>query len=61
MDFFLSALGLAIVLESLGPLLWPQGWRGAMRRALELSDGQLRHVAMLSVLGGCALLWLFGV
>lgn len=56
----LVGLGLVLVLEGLMPLLLPAQWREAFRRALELKDGQLRFIGLLSVAGGLLLIWLQG-
>ena len=53
---FLAACALVLVLEGLLPLLAPQTWREAFRRLVELSDGQLRVVGLLSVGIGAILL-----
>lgn len=52
------ALGLMLVLEGLLPLLLPQAWRDTFKRMIELKDGQLRFVGLMSVMGGLALFWL---
>jgi uncharacterized protein YjeT (DUF2065 family) len=54
----LTALGLMLVLEGLLPLLLPQAWRDTFRRMIELKDGQLRFVGLISIVGGLVLIWL---
>jgi hypothetical protein len=54
----LTALGLMLVLEGLLPLLLPQAWRDTFRRMIELKDGQLRFVGLISIVGGVVLIWL---
>jgi len=49
------ALGLMLILEGLLPLLLPQGWRDTFKRMIELKDGQLRFVGLMSVIGGLVL------
>ncbi len=56
-ELLLGALGLMLVFEGLLPLLNPGGWRQVFQRVLELSDGQIRFLGLLSVLAGTALLW----
>jgi len=51
----LMALGLMLILEGLLPLLLPQGWRDTFKRMIELKDGQLRFVGLMSVIGGLVL------
>lgn len=54
----LLALGLAFVIEALLPFTTPRTWRQAMRQASELSDGQIRFLALLGLLAGLGLMWL---
>ncbi len=49
------ALGLMLILEGLLPLLLPQAWRDTFKRMIELKDGQLRFVGLMSVIGGLVL------
>lgn len=41
------AIGLVLVVEGLGPLIAPRGWRNMMAQLSEQPDNQLRR------LGGC--------
>lgn len=54
-DWLLGALGLMLVLEGLLPLLGPGAWRTAFSRALQLNDGQIRFIGLLSVILGLLL------
>ncbi|MEQ1487182.1 MAG: DUF2065 domain-containing protein [Methylotenera sp.] len=54
----ITALGLMLVLEGLLPLVLPQTWRETFKRMIELKDGQLRFVGLMSVIGGIILIWL---
>ena len=56
----LGALALMLIAEGLLPFLNPRGWRAVFERALQLSDGQLRFIGLLSLLAGLLLLavWL---
>jgi len=54
----LTGLGFFLVLEGLMPLLVPQSWRETFRRIIELKDGQLRFVGLMSVLTGLVLIFL---
>ncbi len=58
MDSLLGALALVLVIEGLLPFISPGTWRKTFERMLQLHDGQLRFVGLLSVLAG---LLLFGV
>lgn len=54
----LTALGLMLVIEGVLPLLLPQTWRDTFRRMVELKDGQLRFVGLMSIVGGLILILL---
>ena len=58
-DYFLAACALVLVLEGLLPLLAPRVWRDAFRRLIELSDGQLRFVGLISLAIGAVILMVF--
>lgn len=55
MNSLLAALGLMLVLEGLLPFLAPRVWREGFRKLLELSDGQMRFVGLVALVGGVAL------
>lgn len=58
MATLLAALGLMLVLEGLLPLLAPGAWRDTFKRMIELKDGQLRFVGLISIFGGFLLILL---
>ncbi len=51
-----AALGLVLVLEGLLPFISPAGWRRLFTQMLQLRDGQIRFVALLSIVAGLCLL-----
>lgn len=55
MNSLLLAFGLVLVLEGLLPFLTPRIWREAFRKMLDLNDGQLRFMGLLSMLAGLSL------
>jgi uncharacterized protein YjeT (DUF2065 family) len=55
---WMIALGLVLVLEGVLPLAAPAFWRNAFRRAVELSDGQLRFMGAISMAGGLGMILL---
>ncbi len=55
----LAAFALMLVLEGLLPFLAPRMWRETFRRAIELSDGQIRFIGLTSMMIGIFLLFLF--
>ncbi len=59
MSNLMLAFALMLVIEGLLPFAAPRIWRETFRRALELSDGQLRFVGLSSIVIGLALLLLF--
>jgi uncharacterized protein YjeT (DUF2065 family) len=48
-----------LVAEGLLPFLSPPSWRRIFERALEMSDGQIRFLGLVSVVCGLAMLVLF--
>ena len=58
MDSLLGALALMLVVEGLLPFISPATWRKTFERMLQMHNGQLRFVGLLSLLAG---LLLFGV
>jgi uncharacterized protein YjeT (DUF2065 family) len=60
-ESLLAALALVLVIEGLLPLLSPRTWRQTFERALQLNDGQLRFLGVLSVAAGLALLLVSGL
>ena len=54
MNSLLAAFGLMLVLEGILPFLAPTAWRNTFRKMLELNDGQLRFMGLLSMLAGIA-------
>jgi uncharacterized protein YjeT (DUF2065 family) len=57
-ESFLAALALVLILEGVLPLFAPRAWREAFTKMLELSDGQLRFVGLMSFGIGLVLLLL---
>ena len=52
----LMALGLMLIFEGLLPFIAPQAWRETFKRMIELKDGQLRFVGIISIVGGLLLI-----
>lgn len=55
-EIFVPALALMLVLEGLLPFLAPAAWRDAFSRLIQLKDGQLRFMGLVSMLAGLLLL-----
>ncbi len=58
-DALLGALAMMLVLEGLLPLINPGGWRSVFARVLQMTDGQIRFIGLLSVGAGVVLLSLW--
>ena len=58
-DVALSAVALMLIAEGLLPFLSPLSWRRIFQRALQMSDGQIRFLGLVSVLAGAAMLLAF--
>jgi uncharacterized protein YjeT (DUF2065 family) len=51
------AIGLVLVIEGLFPLVSTASWRRRITQVLQMSDGQIRFFALLSVCIGLLLIW----
>jgi uncharacterized protein len=59
-DTLLAAIALLLVFEGVLPFAAPALWRDTFRRMIELSDGQLRFIGLLSLAAGLLMLaWVF--
>jgi uncharacterized protein YjeT (DUF2065 family) len=58
-DAAFGACALLLVAEGLLPFLSPTAWRRVFERAMQMSDGQLRFLGLVSMLGGVAMLVFF--
>lgn len=54
----IAAFGLMLVFEGLLPFAAPKTWRETFKRMISMSDGQLRFIGLLSMLGGLMLVFL---
>ena len=59
-DSLWMALALVLVMEGLFPFISPVKWRRMFAQLLQLSDGQIRSFAMVSILVGLLMIWLLG-
>ena len=53
----LAAFALMLVIEGAMPFVSPTIWRDTLRKAIELSDGQLRFIGLASMLSGLLILY----
>ena len=56
-EILLAGLALMLVFEGLLPFVAPRAWRETFRKAIELSDGQLRFVGLASIVIGLMTLY----
>ncbi len=54
----LLAFGLMFVFEGLFPFISPKSWRETFKRLIELKDGQLRFMGLISLAAGIVLIYL---
>jgi uncharacterized protein YjeT (DUF2065 family) len=57
-DTFWLALALVLVIEGLFPFASPAGWRRMFAQVLQLSDGQIRFFAVISISVGVLMICL---
>lgn len=55
-EIFVPALALMLVMEGVLPFLAPTAWREAFSRMIQLKDGQIRFMGLVSMLFGLLLL-----
>ena len=55
-DLLIGALALMLVIEGLLPVLSPATWRQMFERAIQMSDGQIRFIGLVSLAAGLVLL-----
>ena len=53
-----AGIALMFVFEGMLPFVAPRFWRETFRKAMELTDGQLRFFGLVSMIAGLAILWL---
>ena len=46
-----------LVFEGLLPFAAPQAWRETFRRMIQLKDGQLRFIGLMSIVAGLLLMY----
>ncbi|NOH65019.1 DUF2065 domain-containing protein [Vibrio sp. RE88] len=53
------ALGLVLIVEGLGPLIAPNGWRNMVAQLSEQPDHQLRRIGGCLVVAGAVIAYVF--
>jgi uncharacterized protein YjeT (DUF2065 family) len=57
-ELIAAGIALMFVFEGILPFVAPRLWRETFRKALELTDGQLRFFGLVSMVAGLVILWL---
>lgn len=57
LDYFLTALGLMLVIEGLMPFLFPAAWRAGLSKLIQFQDGQTRFVGLTLMLSGLLMIY----
>ena len=57
-DSLWAAFALVLVVEGFLPFVAPRIWRESFKKLIELTDGQLRFVGLVSIAIGVAGVWL---
>lgn len=55
------AVGLVMVLEGLGPMLWPKAWRRMISAMTQLPDNILRRFGGGIVVAGCVIYYMLRI
>ena len=58
-DSWLTAFALMLVIEGLLPFAVPSVWRDTFKKLIEMNDGQIRFIGLISVVSGLAFLLFF--
>ena len=58
-DSWLTAFALVLVIEGLLPFAVPSVWRDTFKKLIEMNDGQIRFIGLISVVSGLAFLVFF--
>ncbi|UAB70080.1 DUF2065 domain-containing protein [Vibrio sp. SCSIO 43132] len=58
-DSLWLALGLVLILEGLGPLVAPKGWRNMIQELSSQPDNQLRRIGGCLVVAGAVIAYVF--
>ena len=56
-DTLWLALALVLVIEGLFPFISPGNWRRMFAQLLQMTDGQIRTFAVISISAGLLLIW----
>ncbi len=58
-DYWWAVLGLVLVIEGVGPLLFPNKWRSYLKKIAEQPTAQMQQLGGILVTAGVLLLFFF--
>ena len=58
-DYWWVALGLVLIIEGLGPMLFPNKWRSYLQKIAEQPSAQMQQLGGILVIAGILLLFFF--
>jgi hypothetical protein len=58
-DYWWTALGLVLIIEGLGPMLFPNKWRAYLQKIAEQPTAQMQKLGGILVTAGVLLLFFF--
>ena len=58
-DSWLTAFALMLVVEGMLPFVLPGVWRDTFKKLIELSDGQIRFIGLVSIVSGLVFIVFF--
>lgn len=58
-DYWWAVLGLVLIIEGLGPLLFPNKWRSYLQKIAEQPTAQMQQLGGILVIAGVLLLFFF--
>lgn len=58
-DLWLTAFALMLVVEGVLPFVVPSVWRDTFKKLIELSDGQIRFIGLVSIVSGLVFIVFF--
>ncbi len=58
MKTFILALGMVLLLEGIGPLLFPNGWRDMIQQVSQQPENQLRRFGGCLVVAGVVMIFM---
>ncbi len=58
-DYWWTALGLVLIIEGLGPMLFPNKWRAYLQKIAEQPTAQMQQLGGILVTAGVLLLFFF--